>query len=128
MSFTIDLKKNKQTFYNLIYSLRLIKLKTLKTYIKIWPIDLCGLLSYNDKYLDCLGCTVLSSWIKQTYIIKKKFIKITNWKQLFRLIIDAQVLNYYLFYILATFLNYASKTFIKKLDKLNVWSYIKGFG
>ena len=32
---TIELEKNKQLFFYLIYSLKLIKLKILKTYIKV---------------------------------------------------------------------------------------------
>lgn len=34
-TYAIDLEKNKQPSYRLIYSLRLVKLNTLKTYIKI---------------------------------------------------------------------------------------------
>ena len=45
----IDLIESKQIFYGLIYSLKLIKLETLKTYIKIKPINLSGLLSYRLK-------------------------------------------------------------------------------
>lgn len=33
-NYTINLIKNKQLFYKLIYSLEIVKLKTLKTYIK----------------------------------------------------------------------------------------------
>ena len=34
-NYAIELKKNKQSFFNLIYNLNLIKQKMLKTYIKI---------------------------------------------------------------------------------------------
>ena len=62
----IDLIESKQTLYGPVYSLGPVELETLKTYIKIWPMDLSGLLSHSGEPLDRLGRTrrgVLSSWI-----------------------------------------------------------------
>ena len=49
----IDLIENKQTLYSPIYSLGPVELETLKTYIKIWPIDLSGLPSHRLKIRSC---------------------------------------------------------------------------
>ena len=73
----IDLIESKQTLYGPVYSLELVEFETLKTYIKIWPMDLSDLLSHSGKPLDHLGRTVLSSWIEQTHIIGRRFAKTT---------------------------------------------------
>ena len=43
----IDLIETQQTLCSLTYSLEPVELETLKTYIKIWPIDLCALPSHK---------------------------------------------------------------------------------
>ena len=62
--YTIELVKGKQSPYSLIYSLELVKLETLKTYIEIhletgfiWPSkSLAGVLIIFDKKLDRSLC------------------------------------------------------------------------
>ena len=49
----IDLTESKQTLYGPIYSLGPVELETLKTYIKIWSIDLSGLLSHRLEIQSC---------------------------------------------------------------------------
>ena len=46
----IYLIKNKQTLYGPIYSLGLMELETLKTYIRTWPVDMSGLLSHQPGF------------------------------------------------------------------------------
>ena len=49
--YAIDLIESKQTLYDPIYSLGPVELETLKTYIKIWPMDLAGLPSHRKPML-----------------------------------------------------------------------------
>ena len=104
----IDLIDSKQTLYNPIYSLELVELKILKTYVEINlanafirssksqvenPIlflprkkrkPLGYVLTLVGKSLDYLGRTrrcVSSSWIWQTYTMGRKLVKATNWRQ-----------------------------------------------
>ena len=49
----IDLMESKQTLYGPIYSLGPVELETLKTYIKIWPMDLSGLSSHRLEIRSC---------------------------------------------------------------------------
>ena len=62
--YVIKLKKDKQLLFSPIYSLRLVELETLKTYIKInlasnfiWPFNfLIGIPIFFDKKLDRSFC------------------------------------------------------------------------
>ena len=49
----IDLIESKQTLYGPIYSLGPVELETLKTYIKIGPMDLSGLPSHKLEIRSC---------------------------------------------------------------------------
>lgn len=80
---TIDLEIGKQLFHGLIYSLALIKLKTLKTYIKtnlansfIWPSKSCAEASnlfvqkLNGCFCLCVNyCSLNNFKIKNWYLL-----------------------------------------------------------
>lgn len=58
----IDLIKSKQIFYSSIYSLRLVKVEILRTYITNWLIDLSGNLSHSSK--SRIAWVVLFYWAR----------------------------------------------------------------
>ena len=57
----VDLVENKQTLFGSNYSLEPVELETLKTYIKIWPMELSGL-PYGNPILF-LSKKVGSLWL-----------------------------------------------------------------
>ena len=81
IEYIIELEKDKQTIFRLIYSLRLVELETLKTYIKtnlansfIWPFKspIKALILF-DRKPDRSFCLYIDYWSFNNLIIKNRY-------------------------------------------------------